>query len=167
MADPQANKAAQATVLVTRDIGKRQLRAYVVLVACEFQIISEGILLTAVLKNSGQTPAYNLQMEGETFLDDYPLSNERPHPVPSDGYAAPIGVGGDVKCAQRLFTDDAESVLYEVKSGKLGLWIQGTVKYDDCFGEKHTTKFRYVFGGRLAGTDGMGLHADREGNEAD
>lgn len=152
---------------ITRETSKRQLRAYLAVSGCSLEEIPVGFVVTAEIRNSGQTPAFRVRHMSESFAEDYPLGGNKPHPIPLETHSAPVGAGDQTFCVQRLFTEDRAGALANVMAGKLGLWIQGTVFYDDCFGEPHTLKFRYVFGGRIANSGGLLLHADIEGNEAD
>jgi len=144
---------------------ERQLRAYIVANAGEVQRIEEGFLLSATLKNTGQTPAFNVRVMGETFGEIYPLATEHPHPAPREDFGVPLGSGEEIHCAYRIFVDP-DDALRRVQSGEVGLWIQGTIIYDDCFKVSRTTKFRFVYGGRIAAAT-VHMHADREGNTAD
>lgn len=163
----RAAVAAEASVAVAEDTAKRQLRAYLAVVGCSIEETDSGFTLSAILKNTGQTPAFNTRVMAESFGGPYPLQAEKPHPAPDGQFGATIGAAAEMHTVQRIFTDTPKAVLENLKTGKFGLWIQGTCTYEDCFNAPHTTKFRYVFGGRLADSDGFALHADREGNEAD
>jgi hypothetical protein len=155
-----------ATVYVMRRTAQRQLRAYIVASAGEVQRIDGGFMLSAALKNTGQTPAFNARIMGETFGEAYPLASEHPHPEPVEDFGVPLGSGEEIHCAYRVFAIDPDDTLRRVQSGEVGLWIQGTIIYDDCFKESHTTKFRFVYGGRIAAAT-IHMHADRHGNNAD
>jgi hypothetical protein len=156
----------KALVDGTRDTAERQLRAYIVASAGEVQRIDGGFILSATLKNTGQTPAFNARIMGETFGESYPLTIEHPHPKPLEDFGVPLGSGEEFHCAYRIFMDDPDDTLHRIQGGEVGLWIQGTIIYDDCFKKSHTTKFRFVYGGRVAAAT-IHMHADRHGNEAD
>jgi hypothetical protein len=155
-----------STVYVMRRTAQRQLRAYIVASAGEIQRIDGGFILSATLKNTGQTPAFNARIMAETFGDSYPLATEHPHPEPMEDFGVPLGSGEELHCAYRIFTVDPDDTWRRVQGGEVGLWIQGTVVYDDCFKERHKTKFRFVYGGRIAAAT-IHMHADRRGNIAD
>jgi hypothetical protein len=162
-------RATKKLVQGAEDTSKRQLRAYVIAGAGDIQEIDNGFLLTATLKNTGQTPASNVRIGGESFPAEYPLAADRPHPhpKPSTDYGLTLGAGEEFHCAYRITGNPVEiaDALKQVQAGKFGFWIQGHVIYDDCFGKSHETKFRFVYGGRIAGIT-KHLHADRQGNEA-
>jgi hypothetical protein len=167
VAAAQAAKAARASVDVAKDTAKRQLRAYLTGAESDIEPFEGGWALKVVLRNSGQTPAFDVRIMGESFGESYPLAVEKPHPEPGATHATVVGAGEDVWCVQRIFSENVEQSLEQLKTGKFGAWIQGTVVYVDCFGDSHKTKFRYVWGGRLATNGGAILHADNYGNEAD
>jgi hypothetical protein len=151
---------------IAKDTAKRQLRAYLISNGGQIERIPEGFLLTVTIKNSGQTPAFDVKHSSESFGGDYPDGGPPEMPAVNDTHYTVIGANGDFVCAQRLFADDPEDALKNVMDGKLGFWIHGRIEYRDCFGDSHVTKFRQVYGGRIAKV-GLGLHGDKHGNEAD
>lgn len=151
---------------IARDTAKRQLRAYVSVVGCSLEDIDGRYILSAHLKNSGQTPAYNVRLSGESFAASYPLDEERPHPEIEEGYNATVGPGDEVSCVYRLWINAPMEALRRVKAGEMGFYIQGICEYEDAFAARRETKFRYVFGGRVANTGGLIMHAAESGNSA-
>jgi hypothetical protein len=152
---------------IARDTARRQLRAYMSVTSCELEMIEDGYILTATLNNCGQTPAYKTRISGESFADSYPLEEERPFLPLEDGYSATIGPGHPVSCTYRLFVKAKNEAFRMAQAGQLGFYIQGICEYYDAFGTRRETKFRYVFGGRIANTGGLVMHAAETGNEAD
>lgn len=167
----QANRAAQDAVSVSRDIGKRQLRAYLLPLSCNNEMVDDdkAILLTVSLGNAGLTPAKNVRLSSMSIFGEYPWNDGPPVTIPEGIGGATIAPSGELMTAQRLWGSEAISVSDAIKliqSGTHGAWIQGVAKYEDIFGEEHTTRFRFVWGGRLAGIS-RALHADTEGNYSD
>lgn len=162
-------KAAVAANTIAQNTARRQLRAYMVPASGTLTRLENGagFILSVAVRNCGATPALNVRSMGETFAAPYPLQEDRPHPVPGDGHSVTIGGGCEMTCAFRLFTESPELALAAVERGEMGFWIQGTVTYEDIFGEPHATQFRWVMGGRLTGSGGVMMHADMEGNSAD
>jgi hypothetical protein len=146
---------------------ERQLRAYLVPGGGEIEQIPGGFRMTIALRNTGQTPAFKVRAMSESFGGSYPLEGEHAHAPPRDDYSSIIGSGGEFHCLRRIFSDSPGEILSNVQAGEMGLWIQGWVTYEDCFGKPHHTKFRSVFGGPLVSSGDLLLHPDREGNEAD
>lgn len=159
--------AADAQVRNSEKTARRQLRAYMMIDHCTIEMLenNEGFILQATLKNCGVTPAYNAGIMGESFGDIYPMTEERPFLDREEGYTAPVGPGQTITAAYRILTEDALVTLAETKREQIGLYIQGVCGYSDIFGSKHTTKFRYVFGGRVSDL-GLVMHAAETGNEA-
>ena len=162
-----ATRAAVHAVEITKDTAKRQLRAYLVASSGSIERIAEGYILTAVIGNSGQTPAFSIKHNSESFCGKYPDGGPPPILDVNNTHYSVIGAGDEFFCAQRLITDDPDRAMREVQEGKIGFWIHGIVKYADCFGDTHTTKFRLVFGGRIAKSGGLIFHNDKYGNEAE
>jgi hypothetical protein len=153
---------------IARNTARQQLRAYMGVTSCSIQLLDDGtgFILQAELHNAGQTPAYNARIFGETFAAAYPLESEREFlPVQSD-YATPIMPGHSLTGAYRITSDDAAATLDHVRAGSIALYIQGICTYTDAFRKTRETKFRYVFGGRIANTAGLILHAAETGNSA-
>src|SRR6185437_1628821 len=97
-----------ATVFVMRGTARRQLRAYIVASAGKVQRIDKGFLLSATLKNTGQTPAFNARLMAESLAETYPLTGEYPHPEPTEDFGVPVGPGEEVQCAYRIFPEDPD-----------------------------------------------------------
>lgn len=152
---------------IARDTAKRQLRAYLIANGGAIERIPEGYILSVVIRNSGQTPAFDVKHSSESFCGDYPDDGPSEIPRVNDTHYTVVGAGDSFSCAQRLFTETPDQSMRDVIDGKIGFWIHGIVQYRDCFDNTHTTRFRYVFGGRIAKTGGLVFHSDKHGNEAD
>ncbi len=152
---------------ISRDTSRRQLRAYLFTSGASFERIEGGFILTVELRNSGQTPAFKVFHMSQSFVDDYPVSSPPEFLQPGNTHGTPVGPGESFFCAQRLLGPKPDAILAKVLGGTCGLYIQGVVNYEDCFGAQHRTQFRYVFGGKFAQSGGMTLHADAHGNEGD
>ncbi|TCP27635.1 hypothetical protein [Rhodovulum adriaticum] len=163
----QANEAAQAAVAVTREIGKKQVRAYVGTTSTGFEKLSDDcILLSVGIHNSGLSPAFDLGVISEAFFASYPLPDERPMPTSHHGFRTTLSPGAEVTTSQRL-RGDVEGALLEIRRGAAcAAYIQGRVVYRDVFDEWHETRFRFAYGGRLAGV-GPHFHACESGNSSD
>lgn len=156
---------------IARDTAKRQLRAYIGVTASSISISpdNKGFIIQVELKNAGQTPAYEVAIMGESFGADYPLTNERAFGPLEDGHRCPLYPGDSLYGVYALKAEgvSADLVMKQVQtSGNMGLYVQGLCEYLDAFGERHTTQFRYVCGGRIALTSGMIMHAALTGNTA-
>ena len=115
-------RATKKLVQGAKDTSKRQLRAYVIAGAGDIQEIDNGFLLAATLKNTGQTPASNVRVGGESFPAEYPLATDRPHPKPDTDYGLTLGAGEEFHCAYRITGNPVEiaDALKQVQAGKFG-----------------------------------------------
>jgi hypothetical protein len=149
---------------------RAQLRAYV--------LVSKSVVTTAfpeaqvTIKNSGQTPAYNVINVGGFAMDRYP-----PPPtldlIISDGeFASParsrevLGPGDSsvsvVSAARPPLTAPEKASL---ANGTCIIYVYGEIRYRDTFGREQWTKYRFMMGGPV-GVRGGQLAACEEGNEA-
>ena len=58
----KASKAAQDAVGVTREIGEKQVRAYLYVASAKVKASHNGITIDGLIKNSGQSPAMNVDV---------------------------------------------------------------------------------------------------------
>jgi len=152
------------------DTAERQLRAYVHIDLNEFSRfdITPGRILQAgiVLRNSGQTPAYDVVV----------VSDIECHPYPQFGMGSPIdddkeGSRAVLNAGQQIYfkpfskitvsTEDSE----QIESGGWRPYIFGSITYRDVFGKKRLSEFRLV--SDESGCGNRGLTYCREGNDAD
>lgn len=150
---------------IARDTANRQLRAYIGVDESwiEWDKTTGEFILGVRLKNSGQTPAYNVRVMGEGFAGSYPLKDERPFAPIVEGYESPVNPGADVCCLKQISTTGYDLTMQLVRIGDIGLYIQGICTYEDAFRQSRETRFRYVLGGQPA-TIAMVMHAARTGN---
>lgn len=157
------------TIGQTRHYSHRELRAYIepTSAGLEFDPEQNAFIGTVEIKNCGSTPAYKVRNMTESFAANYPLTENRPHPEPVDGHSSTLAPGQTINVVQRFFlVGDYDDCLKTIKSGKYGLWLHGTVQYEDCFGKPHTMKFRMVCGGRIPDVGPLVFHRDKDGNES-
>jgi hypothetical protein len=120
-----------------------------------------------IIKNSGQTPAYNLRLAGRPIMEPFPYAG--PFDIPesefrSRGISGPgdIGTtGGDLN-TPIPFTDAQRNA---IRSGLSVLYVYGEIRYRDAFGKERWTKYRLVYGPAV-GITGDFLGPDEAGNDA-
>jgi hypothetical protein len=154
--------ATAGLVYYARDAARRQLRAYVFIDKAYIKDVGNPPVTAASIsiKNSGQTPAYNVQHEHFVRLDDIP-----PGPFPAfnqDGpkcHLSPGGMmyhlvkgNGTLGAVQRMAFNKKE----------LAFYVFGQIIYQDCFGIKRHTNYRLM----QTGGDNALRYCD-DGNEAD
>jgi hypothetical protein len=153
---------------------RAQLRAYVSVSSALITNVADGsgmLEAQVVIKNGGQTPAYDVINVSGFAAERYP-----PPPTPnliiSDRqFSAPgrtresLGPGANsisITPAGRLFTVPEKASL---ASGTGIIYVYGEIRYRDAFGRGHWTKYRLMMGGPV-GVRGGQLVACEEGNEA-
>jgi hypothetical protein len=144
-------------VQVSRDIGQRQLRAYMLAEDFEIEIGSvdqldakRPPLFSFRLQNYGQTPAKFV-----TFFAQ--CTPERPSILPSvrreEGHSlrdfGPGAADRQTVTAQWL-VEDAHMAFYY---GEEPVWLHGVIEYEDIFGKKHRSWFRRQFTAVHAGSE--------------
>ncbi len=157
-------------VWVSRDIGKRQLRAYI---SPDKFVLKNAIgpiapSLVAVFKNSGQTPAFHMTCCSDIGWGRFPPSIN--FSLAEDVLGGSRGTIGPGAC----FTQDyplgkpfSEDDKRGLESEKAAIYFYGYVSYRDIFDEPHKTRFRVYYTGGLGSGKPILLSACSEGNEAD
>jgi hypothetical protein len=137
---------------------ERQLRAYVqtdVNPAITVAIDPNQIAMMPVsLKNCGQTPAYDVEINGRILPYDYPLVGELPDfPKSAEGSRIVIQPGqvfGTHLTADRLWTNHEISRLQA--NDNIRLYAYGLITYRDAFGQTRRTRFRLMQADRRGDT---------------
>jgi hypothetical protein len=145
---------------------KRQLRAYVSISQTEISNIMSGENLAAkvVIKNFGQTPAYNVVMSVGVDTVRFPLTTALPspnfrHKLPN------IGPGGER--THRFEGDEPIPVEWRARFEQKtsAVYVYGKIKYRDAFAARRFTDFRLYKGGD-SGVSGPELNFSPDGNKA-
>jgi len=149
---------------------RAQLRAYVFMVAAKvnkfgFDQIPEVLV---VIKNSGQTPAYDMVSWTGVLAQPFPFKGEFERPGPDFPIArGTLGPGAETHMivpTKRAFTADETKM---IRDGKAALFVFGEVTYRDAFKKTHATKYRYFFGGSAGARESGAMNMDLNGNDAD
>lgn len=161
------------------NFSKRQLRAYVhVDLRPDAKTRRNGweVIYSLSVVNSGQTPAYDVVIEGNICVADHVLNKELNPPVVSgqpskaSAYPGQAGVTADVRSKPALTDEEFSSLAWIdagtfVKSSPSRLYLYGKITYRDVFGDGHTTYFRCRTNG-LQGYEAA-FSWCAEGNEAE
>lgn len=178
--------ATRRLVIGGEETSKQQLRAYITLKqSALFAGEQNGIMIEPrrqifigcrpacelAFSNSGQTPAYDVEMIGTIGLVKWPIN-------PADLDVIPIHAGrskniiGPAEIRSKwditredippLTANDIEGLLH----GRLAIVVFGEVRYKNIFKEKCFLRYCYFTGGPTS-LRGMTLAAHDEGNEAD
>ncbi len=166
-----AKKAAdqtEASVLLAKETAERQLRAYVLVHSIDgMDPVTQPPLLIPynfVMKNSGQTPAYQVEIHIVRALvkkgGEFP-----PLPPVEDAEGmktySPIPPGGFGHHTVGLTTRITPEIAVAAQHTH-DLYIFGRIRYRDAFGKSRTTNFRYV-----RSPNSQKLSGASEGNESD
>ena len=156
----------------TRNVAKKQLRAYLGATPQDVRFIGKNHLQTYVeIANTGSTPARNVCQWTQIEIRD-PTDNKR-FPRPNPGYGKrPVVPGAKWLLGLELIVTDDQ--LLELSAGKKVLFDGGRAEYTDIFGTTHWLDFRYrnigvVFAMNAQGERtslGWALFAEEEGNDA-
>jgi hypothetical protein len=122
---------------------RRQLRAYVHIdIAGAALKVADGVAkATLMLRNFGQTPAYDLWVTGGSAIA--PVFAEAPVGRTSAGA---LGPGATFTLTTRLQVNN--DMLATLQAGDLTLFLHGTVSYRDTFGDEQEMTFRVMTAGR-------------------
>lgn len=163
-----ANKSADAaehTVSTMKDTAERQLRAYVSVDSAEIIDLAAGLTPAArlIVKNSGQTPAYNLTGIGGIAIGE--SFEKLPPPTGSTAMSKSSlsagAIADQLHQAPQPLTSEAMAALI---AGTVILWVYGELHYRDTFDVIRFTKYRFQVGG-TAGIRGNRMAICEEGNE--
>jgi hypothetical protein len=163
------------TLIETRETARRELRAYVFPESVGISVLTNQpdkshngrISGTIIIKNSGQTPAYQLEHWGEVALGL--VSEEDALQVVNDGYAPIQNVippGGMLHKHRRMERGPSPDEIIGLNKGIFAIYMFGRIDYVDAFDRKRFTNYRFAYSGWPLPELAMMNFALR-GNEAD
>jgi len=163
--------ATKRLVEGAQDTARRQLRAYVSISNAEITGVEDGCTQARLgIKNSGQTPAYDLTILGGMTIREAAVAGQNVNLWPEDGDVpfgkTTLGSGQEL----RHFIDGPALTPQQraaVQSGTHGIFLYGEILYKDLFSRDRDrfTRYRLMQGGE-AGVRENALVACKEGNEA-
>lgn len=180
---------AWLTILTMRWSSERQLRAYVVV---ERGIIANvanpvhnrrdspetvariidpqaGPHAQITIKNTGQTPAYNLVHWASMDIREYPLTTELPPmPQPEHSFWNVLGTSVPEVKTLRMPRPLTEEEIEGLRNGSRAIYCHGEIMYKDAFKKKRWARYRCMYVAPACGIIGIGtdLVYCEEGNEA-
>ena|ERR1017187_7927720 len=156
------------------DTAKRQLRAYLGISKSLVKFTEDGALEAQFhIKNTGQTPAYEVKVWRWAIVREYPLSGPLPHPA-----ITPIRTSGMLSSqdkriivAEKFKAPDV--VMQAINTPEAAFFVYGEIAYKDVFGDSYTLEYRMIYGGpagtrTFKDTNGVTcgrLCMDAEGND--
>lgn len=149
-----AKEAADATresVELAQSTAERQLRAYILIEDVLFRFIENesAIDYTMVLRNSGQTPGYNLRTRVNVRIGEPPAPYTDLEPGNSASIIAP---NASVNMGPRRINLAPETPA-DLRSGKQKIYIWGRADYTDAFGNDRYFTFQGTNGDEIVNTD--------------
>jgi hypothetical protein len=152
------------------DTANRQLRAYVSVDGATVSHFGDTVVppeAHVILKNSGQTPAYEIRGWIAMKMAEFPFNGTLENFGSLQSFPSVIGSGGSVHgiiaTNRSLSTDENKSV----SDGTGALFVWGEFTYQDAFKAPHYTRFRMFFGGSAGiRPDGL-MMTTKDGNDAD
>jgi|SRR5215469_15985632 len=170
----RADRNAIRTIETMEDTARRQLRAYVFITGKPDHLpeFSDefGISVWLIAKNSGQTPAYKVRAWNaiDFRADPHVGPFDEPSREDIEGKAPQTSLGPSRDLPLRAFYT-REKIMDEhiaaINEGRLTICVWGELTYEDAFGQKRYTRYRFFLpvekGGRIPG-----MQISREGNEA-
>jgi hypothetical protein len=161
--------AGERQIAHLKESSERQLRAYIHLGTTEVKDFGgpERPSFTLQYRNLGQTPASNVLSWSRVRVLDTPIAPEVFEEERAPVRIGDLGPGAKsflVISGRRPISDEE---LSGVANGVKALIVFGRIQYEDVFGKKHTTRFRYKVSGKATLGGDKRLPLDCEGNEAD
>ena len=165
----EAIAAALAAVNVTREIGERQIRAYLSAVdAVGTNFAKEGVPdLALKIINPGQSPARNCKVMAAVFLahfggDDFFVKIPAP---PNARSKSEIAAGGGVTINRKL-DPLSERQIDDLRSGYLTVVFAGYVVYQDVFRKTRRLTFKFESTPLTAGGNVVAFRVCSKGNHS-
>ena len=105
------------------------------------------------IRNSGQTPAYDVKVEIYLCAADYPKTPPLPE-MPSEGYGYQTVIPPQSHVDHIVAMDEpmSEKNIADLRAGVLAVYAWGAISYRDAFDAKVTSFFRFVHRPESLGT---------------
>jgi hypothetical protein len=132
---------------------------------------NRGLSATIVFKkNFGQTPAYNVQHSSNLKFADYPpgatvfIHDREKHPITVDTLGPQGGAQNVIRSSEGSTSVTERKQL--MKAQTKAIYVFGKIDYEDAFGVRRCTSYRFMVGGN-SGLLGGDMFRMDSGNEAD
>jgi len=154
-----AEKSADAVV--------SQLRAYVHVTEAAIHYLDQPLSqVHLVIKNSGQTPAYDLVDWMGVRLTHFPLAIELLPPEPGSISTSKSSIGPGVsynKVHEIRVSNENKAAL---RNGTWAIYVFGEIHYRDAFKIDRFTRYRLIYGGDAGARPEGALSNTQEGNDS-
>lgn len=137
----------------SEEISKRQLRAYLTPTTVTIVRDADGkFLITMFIKNSGQTPAMDVEINSDKEITEFPydgkLTLDRLDPKRHISRSV-FGPGTELEHIKKyqIGVGDIEAIKQGDGDSARAFWFFGRIQYRDIYQKWHTTWFRFISGG--------------------
>ncbi len=140
----RATNAAVEFNRIARDTAKRELRAYITVASAQFGdlVVNGKTPVLIMLKNTGQTPAYNLRTLSNTTLHYAGKVLTFSEPTFDDIGVGMMGANGETELNSESVALTMQHVM-GLETGILSFYAMARVRYEDTFGDIHTLSITY------------------------
>lgn len=160
--------ATQALVRGAEATAAKQLRAYVNPDQFSLEDFEVGKIpsVTVRIRNSGQTPAYDVTLHVVWKLADLKKPLELPVPTEPNQTSSrsTIGANGEIRTKIKI-PRVGQNTINAIARGVAAFYVVGEARYRDIFGHDHVTTFRGQYD-QAAQKRGLNLKRLDEGNSA-
>ena len=142
-------------------------RAYISVIDADLSDLTGDIPPTVAVsvKNTGQTPAYDLSWRATFAAREVPVTIEIP--LDREKKAATLNLPpGGVLSYKWTFTDWKKGWNEKIAKGTAAIFAVGEISYKDAYSIRRFTKYRLIHGGGATNTPGK-FGPDMRGNESD
>jgi hypothetical protein len=168
--------AANRAHALAENTAKQQLRAYICMDTAELRFVNSQLSAIVNFKNSGQTPAHEVQGWVGADITSHPLAKVLSKPL-NAGLIYPkntVGPGTGIQFMSRRIPLTEIDIL-AMFTPQTTFFAYGQLTYKDVFGDQWHTSFRLIAGGpegvrvgqvTKEGVRKWALSPDMEGNDA-
>ncbi|MEZ5933883.1 MAG: hypothetical protein R3F54_18425 [Alphaproteobacteria bacterium] len=145
IAASKAARAANKSISVTRELGQKQIRAYVGIIDAKVHDFRLGqvVRLDLTMRNSGRSPAYNVR---PSIFARSVVSSEHPEfdfaSLERGQSRGDVGADGKFGTGCLFGKPCSRSFIDRITSGQGKFVVVGRIEYRDVFDESHETHFR-------------------------
>ncbi len=144
-------KVSRDQVEVATFANKKELRPYLYVTRTDDSLVAKGKIIPekriyprdigCYIKNSGQTPAYNVRYVGAVQVIDTLISDPNDLDTAKAGFLPVMGSGAELYIYFQVEQKNPLSVVTNP-------YLFGKITYEDTFHEKHkmTFSYRYIYG---------------------
>ena len=164
----KANAAAMAGVVVTQEVGRKQLRAYLFPASVKVDTSNPELVADIEIHNFGHTPAKDAVIWCHTWIDEYPLGGdliEPTHESAEEFSRADMPPRYSYHFKQPHGAPLGFHSITEIEKKRAAFYVYGRATYTDIFGEYRFSNFLFFYNGNISNWDGR-VMPYRNGNDS-